>query len=530
MVRAQVPAVESRLRLNGRSRDGWGDDRAATENGDDMEPQERPGAALRRPAGRRGRHASRRHPLLRGAGFAGLGLLTVALVLTAFAWLKLNGNIKREDVSGKLGNRPTAAKANASLGPLNLLVIGSDVRTGEGNTGYGDGSWEPGAHSDTNLVVHLSGDRKSATVVSIPRDSMVPAPADCSPTVPKNEWVIKQWNKNYNQGGAGCLIRTLEGNTGLFITHYVTVDFHGFKNMVDALGGVPVCTPVAIQDKSAHLDLAAGRHVLDGQQALGYVRVRKTLGDGSDLGRIKRQQAFLSSIAQEATKTSLLLRPDKLFSFLDAATQSLTTDPDFGLGTMKDIADSVKSIGMNKIQFVTVPTQEYPADHNRVEWTPDAEALWSALRDDRPLNEEAQPKPSTSKEPLTVSPADIDVQVTNSSGVPGLAKQAAQALTVQGFRSATVAQGQASTTGVLVEYGKGQADAARTVAAAFPGAKVEESSALGSVISVTLGVGAPDVVEVSNRLGTEPLPTPSISAPAPTPTITARTADQDICS
>jgi LCP family protein required for cell wall assembly len=494
-----------------------------------MESEEQRSAPRTRARGRHVRQPDHRHPWLRRFGAAGIGLLTLALVLTGAAWIKLNGNIKREDVTSKLGIRPTADKANASTGPLNILVLGSDVRTGKGNTGYGNGSWEPGQHSDTNLVVHLSADRQSAVVVSIPRDSMVPSPKNCAPDQPKSDWVVKQWNKNFNEGGAGCVIHTLEGNTGLFITHYVTVDFNGFKSMVDALGGVPVCTPIAIDDPESKLHLTAGRHVLDGQQALGYVRVRKTLGDGSDLGRIKRQQAFLSSVAQEATKTSLLLRPDKLFSFLNAATELLTTDPEFGLGTMKDVADSVKSIGMNKIQFVTVPTEQYAPDHDRVQWTSGAEALWSALRDDRPINEPAKAKPTPSVT-LTVSPAEIDVEVRNGSGVSGLAKQAGEALTVLGFRSVSVAQADAQTTGSLVQYGKGHEDAAKTVAAALPGSKLEESASAGATIVVTLGVGAPDVVEIPNRIGTSPLPTPSISAPAATPTITARTADQDICS
>ena len=119
---------------------------------------------------------------------------------------------------------------------------------------------------------------------------------------------MRQWNQNYAIGGTGCLIRTLEGNTGVFIDHYAVVDFRGFKQMVDALGGVKVCTPVAIDDAHTHLQLTAGKHTLDGRQALQYVRVRKSIGDGSDLQRINRQQAFLSSVIQKATSTQLLLR------------------------------------------------------------------------------------------------------------------------------------------------------------------------------------------------------------------------------
>ncbi len=209
--------------------------------------------------------------------------------------------------------------------------------------------------------MHLSADRSTATVVSIPRDSMTLAPPDCSATAPRNEWRMRQWNQNYAIGGAGCLIRTLEGNTGLFVDHYAVVDFRGFKQMVDALGGVKVCTPVAIDDAHTHLQLAPGTHTLDGRQALQYVRVRKSIGDGSDLQRIGRQQAFLSSVMQKATSTQLLLEPTTLYAFLTAATKSLTTDPDLGVGTMRDLAGSVKGIGLDRIQFVTVPNEPYAA-------------------------------------------------------------------------------------------------------------------------------------------------------------------------
>ena len=149
--------------------------------------------------------------------------------------------------------RPTEA--------VNILLIGSDTREGAGNDAYADrdGTLGGGAHSDTNLLVHLSADRSSATVVSIPRDSMTPAPPDCSSTAPKDEWRMRQWNQNFAIGGTGCLIRTLEGNTGVFIDHYAVVDFRGFKQMVDALGGVEVCTPVAIDDAHTHLQLTRGQ-------------------------------------------------------------------------------------------------------------------------------------------------------------------------------------------------------------------------------------------------------------------------------
>ncbi|PRY50269.1 LytR family transcriptional attenuator [Knoellia remsis] len=459
---------------------------------------------------------------------------TIAAVLVVglvAAYLRFNGNIDRLDVTKALGkNRPSAA-GNISSGPLNILLIGSDIRTGEGNEGYGTGDWEPGQHSDTNLLLHISADRKNVTMVSIPRDSMVPAPVECNADAPVDQWQVRQWNKNFNTGGPGCVMRTLEGNTDIFVNHFAVVDFGGFKNMVDALGGVEVCTPTPINDPKAKLTLAAGRHTLQGEQALGYVRARYTVGDGSDLGRIKRQQAFMSSVAQKATESSLLLRPDKLLRFLDAATQSLTTDPDFGIGAMKDVAQSIKNIGVDNIQFVTVPTEPYPQDPNRVQWAPAADELWTAIREDRDISKpKPTPSPSDTR-PLTVSPDEITVEVVNSSGVVGLSKQAAEGLRVQGFNEVTTSNGHGVVSGVTIEYAPEQAEAARTVAAAFPGAVLTEDDGLGKRVRVTLGSGAPNVVEVPNRLGEKPLPTPTLtSTPTLSPTIQARKASQDICS
>ena len=463
--------------------------------------------------------------------------LVVAVGGTAFAAWRLTTNITKIDVSTAIGtDRPTQAPEATEA--VNILLIGSDTREGEGNDAYSDrdGTIGGGAHSDTNLLVHLSADRSSATVVSIPRDSMTPAPPKCSSTAPKSSWGMRQWNQNYALGGTGCLIRTLEGNTGVFIDHYAVVDFRGFKQMVDALGGVRVCTPTAIDDAHTHLQLSAGRHTLDGRQALQYVRVRKSVGDGSDLQRIDRQQAFLSSVAQQATSSKLLLQPTKLYGFLDAATRSLTTDPGFGVGTMRDLATSVKGIGLDKIQFVTVPNEAYAPDPNRVQWKASADQIWSALREDRQVGEKkkkASATPSPTVSPLTVSPADVPVEVVNAAGVSGLARQAAQALEVQGFTPVTTgsAATEASTAPVVVEYSGDHAEDARTVAAAFPGAKVKKTSGLGGTVRVTLGPDAPKVVEVPNRLGTDPLPKQSISAtPAPTESIQTRKADTDICS
>lgn len=343
---------------------------------------------------------------------------------------------------------------------------------------------------------------------------------------------MRQWNHNYKIGGTGCLIRTLEGNTGVFVDHYAVVDFRGFKQMVDALDGVKVCTTQAIDDPNSHLKLTPGTHELNGEQALAYVRTRKSVGDGSDLGRIKRQQAFLSSVAQEATSSKLLFQPTRLYGFLNAATQSLTTDPGFTLGTMKDLAESIRTIGLDNIQFVTVPNETYPADPNRVQWKPAADLIWESFREDHKIGAKPTASATPSASPLTVSPDAVTVQVLNGAGTSGLATQARTALEAQGFTVSGTGNA-APTTGTLVEYSAGQEEAARTVAAAFPGARLSKAAGLGKLVRVTLGAGAENVVEVPNRVGSAPLPTPSITAPEPapsaTPTIEGRAAAQDIC-
>ena len=483
-----------------------------------------------------------RHPRLRRASIIVAAGLVLLLTLGTAAYVKLNSNITKYDVSKLLGQRPNnnvAADKLTNLKPLNILVIGSDTRD-LGTSSYGTTA---GARSDTTLIVHLSGDRKSAVVVSVPRDSMTRAPANCKdPKSKVADGPIRQWNANYSLGGPACLIRTVEGTTGIFIDHFMVMNFLGFQSMVDALGSVEVCMPTAVVDPLSHLNLPAGRSRVTGKEALAFVRVRHNMGDGSDLGRIDRQQAFLSSMIQEATSTNLLLRPDKLFRFLDAATKSLTTDPALGnLNALREVAQSVVGLKSSQIRFVTVPVEPYPPDHNRVQWTSAADALWKSIREDTPLPGTkpapgSKPTPTTTSTPpvLTVTPDKITVHVSNDSGVPGIARQAADDLRLQGFKISGISNDSSGRAGATVTYSAANHEQALTVAAAFPGAVLVEDSAAGDVIRVSLGTGSPNVVAVPNRLGTTPLPTHKLSATAaPTPsstvTIQARTADTNIC-
>ena len=465
---------------------------------------------------------ARRRRRRRRLAVIGSSLLALVLALAVTGYVRLNGNITRLDISQALGTARPTPTVTGEQSATNILLIGSDQRVGLDSAQYGKDTVEGGPHSDTNMLVHVSADRSWAMVVSIPRDSMVESPQDC--TDPKSAVdEVRQWNQNFNQGGPACVIRALEANTRVFVNHFAVVNFNGFRDMVDALGGVDVCLKEPVKDADSQFELAAGRHHVDGTTALGYVRVRKSVGDGSDLGRIKRQQAFMSSVIQEATQSSLLLRPDKLYAFLSAATASLTTDSAFGIGDMRSLASALAGIGLDKIEFYTVPTEEYAPDRNRVQWTSGADQLWTAMRDDvRPGTKpgtSATPTP-TPTTPLTVTPTLIDVDVVNDSGVSGYGAQATQALLAQGFRSVRTVGGNPADGGATVHFAPGADGRARTVAAAFPGSKLVQDATVGARIVVHLGRSAPLVVEVPNRVGDTPLPTASVTIPTPSTSIT----------
>jgi LCP family protein required for cell wall assembly len=481
-----------------------------------------------------------RHPWLRRGSIALAGGLACLLVLGVIVILKLNSNITQIDVSGQLGKRPASSSRVTNLEPMNILVMGSDTRAGLGTSKFGSSKLVVGARPDTTLIVHLSGDRKSALVVSIPRDSMTHAPADCKdPNSPVLDGPIRMWNANQ---GPACVWRTVEGNTDITIDHFMWLDFNGFRSMIDALGSVKVCTPMAIHDPMSGLVLKAGTSRVSGDQALAFVRVRYNYGrDGSDLLRINRQQAFLSSIAQEATSSKMLLDPVKVLRFLSAVTTSVSTDSGFGINAKREVAQSIVGLKTSQIRFVTVPTEPYRLNKMRVQWTSDAQALWKSIHDDAPLPGSTPPpaprpgpKPTGTQGPaLTVRPDKITVHVINASGVSGLGRQAATDLVTQGFITTRSTTGTRLTKGVIVAYSGRNLQSAHTVVAAFPGATLVRDESAGDFIRVTLGAGSPHVAKVPNRLGTTPLPshngTSTSTTPAPTVTIKARTADSNIC-
>ncbi|MEU9165859.1 LCP family protein [Streptomyces sp. NPDC048424] len=329
---------------------------------------------------------SRRRRLLRWIGL-GLALLVLAGAATGW-WLynKLDGNITEDtSAASELGRYERDRPAHLATGSQNILLIGSDSRSGKDNAPYGQD--EGTERSDTTILLHLPEDRRSATAVSIPRDLMTEIPpclkADGSRTGDR----FAQFNWAFQWGGAACTIRTVEKLTGIRVDHHMVIDFGGFKKMVDAIGGVEICLKEPVDDSEAKLRLAAGRQTLQGEQALGFVRARYSLGNGSDTERMERQQQFLGSLVKKVKSNGVLLNPARLYPLLDAATSSVTTDP--GLASLRglyELVRGIRDIPTDQVKFLTVPRRPYSADPNRDELAePDAARLFQQLRTDRPV-------------------------------------------------------------------------------------------------------------------------------------------------
>lgn len=330
----------------------------------------------------------RKHTLAKVVGSTVLALAMLTGLGTVYLYRHLSDNLTVSNAFDQQTFKAADPFPPGPNRPINILVMGEDSRDCSGCDI--DGLTGQGARSDTTILVHLSADKQHAYGISIPRDSMVDRPA-CKTsdggTSPAASY--QMWNAAFSVGGAACTISQVEYTTGVHIDHFVVVDFESFKGMVDAIGGVKVCLAQPVKDPLAQLDLPAGEQTLTGNDALGFVRERHQIGDGSDLGRVKRQQAFISSMVNSAMSAGTLANPVKLVRFLDAATKGLTVDP--GLGDIDKLASvgyDFRNIGMSKIQFLTVPWEYDPNNPNRVIWKPEAAAMWKDIKFDKPLSKD----------------------------------------------------------------------------------------------------------------------------------------------
>lgn len=326
------------------------------------------------------------------------------VVLASLSWIGLgqvSGKIARINVFSGLDDRPEKTST-----ALNYLLVGSDTREGLTKEEMkllrvGSTKTAAGGRSDTMLLVHISKDRDKAFLVSLPRDSLVTIPAHLS-SDGKSQILDRQnkLNAAFAFGGAPLLIQTIERATNLKVDHYIEVSFAGFAGIVNALDGIEVCTKVDIDDPKSHLVLAAGTHTLNGIEALKYVRTRDFDGRG-DIGRMQRQQQFMSSVIKKATSTGVLLNPIKLVNFMNAAISTVKLDENLNENDLLELAKQMRGLSSGNVRTLTVPISNA---NGRVEgvgsvviWDPTLSAdLWTRIRDDAALVDEITPSPSAS--------------------------------------------------------------------------------------------------------------------------------------
>lgn len=471
-----------------------------------------------------GGHPGRKKKILAWTAGGVAAVLVIALGGAYAVYRHLDGNLQQLNISGDLGTQPVDTHPQAE----NIMIIGSDTRHDQGK-GFGQGLTTD--QSDTLMILHIAADRKWVDVMSVPRDSWVNIPACMmgngqlsAPTTYKiNEaFALGNLYGNHTDLGVACTEKTLEQDTGIHIDHFVVVNFEGFRDMVNALGGVEECNTTEIDDPKSGLHLKPGHHLLHGLGALAYVRARYTLGNGSDLERIGRQQAFMSSLVERVK--SKLLDPLAIYHFLDAATKSITVDSQMGgLHGLYDLAMSVRSLPASAVTFFTLPT--YP--RSEVVPTDTANLLWTQPEDSTIFQDFINDTPVTSgtlqpgKVPK-ISAHSVKVAVRNGTTQYGLQNTVGGMLQQKGFH--VVAETQDASTDVtetVIKYHQGSRTQAKLLASKVPGAVMELVPGTSHRLILVLGsdYGTAQASESTQSV-----------VPTPSPSISSRTASQNICA
>jgi LCP family protein required for cell wall assembly len=384
------------------------------------------------------RPRARQRHVLRWVAVAVVVILGAGTLAAYLKYRAVYDSITRITVpSTELGQRPP----QYSTASENILVYGDDSRKGlDAHEQYilrtGD---DQGDNTDTIMLVHLSPGHHEVTVMSIPRDTMVPMyQCNSGPGYPGQQadptsYVII--NSLLAVGGPACLWKTVEQQTGIFISHFIGIGMLGFVKVVNDLGGVNVCVPFNVNVPESGLDLTAGEHHINGVQALAFWRARENIGDGSDLERIQRDQFMSAQVVKGVLSSGLLSDPFRLLSVVTDAAASMTTDSGMTVSDLVGIADSLRHLSSKNVQFITAPNEAWPPDNNRVEFEqPQADEVFAAIAHDTTVPKVPGPAASGGgAQVLTTSPSKVKVKVLNGSGVQGIAAQAAASLTSRGF-------------------------------------------------------------------------------------------------
>lgn len=410
----------------------------------------------------------------------------------------LNADVHRVDPFQGLTDRPR------DTGGVNFLVVGTDRRdelSDEQREKYRLGGAACDC-TDTLMLVHLSADHDRASVVSLPRDSYTRLPAHTDAGTGKRHAAEPaKLNSAYAHGGAPLTVSTVEAMTGVHVDHYLEIDFTSFMRTVDVLGGVPVCTDKALRDNYSGLDLPAGTTNLDGGRALQYVRARH-LGDGSDLSRMKRQQHFLASVIEKATESGVLMNPVKLREVASTILDSVRADRGLGTDQMLELGRAMRRFTAESSEFASVPIENsdytVPGLGSTVKWDKrEAEKLFGALRDDRPLTKEKSRETERAGDAgkaggdgqVRIPPGSIRVQVDNGTDREGLARRVDRKLSGTGFATTGAPRSAArnDVARTTITYDPRWNRSARALAKALPGAALVEEADQGPLMRVTVG-------------------------------------------
>lgn len=437
---------------------------------------------------------------------ASLALLS-AVVFAGYWFIRLQSNLSTAPLTA---GTKTAGKIDEASDRMQILILGSDTRDGA-NAEYGNADDSSGyGQSDVMMMMDISADNSRVSVVSFPRDLVVDLP-ECTDqktgiTYPARRGAMI--NEAMAEAGVGCAVDTVNKITGLEVDHFMMADFKAVTELSKAVGGVDVCVSDAVYDPDSRLRLPAGTSAVEGEMALAWLRSRHAFEDGGDLGRIKAQQAFLSSLTRKVKDDGTLSNPARVLNIADVVTSNLTLDEGFASpSALVKVGTRLKDIDISKVAFVAVPTGPAALDPNRLELAqPGASQLFAALREDVDLTDptgtasptptgEATPGPSTTETaPVEPPPAPAydkalqPVTVANGSGVATRYQEIAGALISGGFTQLGEAAAQ-PVDQTVVYYSPEFADVAADVAAVFgiPEAQLIASS---SVYGVQVYVGS----------------------------------------
>jgi LCP family protein required for cell wall assembly len=475
------------------------------------------------------------------AAAALIAVLALALTGSAWQWSSAK-NDSLKTVAALDPDSHDVINPAAQLGDENFLIVGVDSRSGaNADVGAGDTSDADGSRSDSVILVNIPASRKRVVAVSFPRDLAI-TPTQCEawnsdtgeygPIYdsgaqsygPKEVYTGTKLNSAYAFGGPKCLVKVIQKLSGLSINRFMAVDFVGFLKMVDALGGVEVCSTTPLQDYELGTVLAnAGRQTIDGRTALNYVRARQVTTEfNGDYGRIKRQQLFLSSLLRSMISTDVFFDPGKLNNVVNLFIENTSVDN----VTTKDLVElgqSLQGVDAGRVTFLTVPTTGITdEDGNEPPRMDDIRAIFDAIINDDPLPGEKTsdppaapaPEPTTETSPppavaatdagtgevvdaVTTAPQDVTVQVSNSTGQAGLASTAADELQQHGFNVETPDDNPSPQPTTTVYFSPGNEQAAATVASAFANPTIERVSGMGNVVHVVLGADFNTVIPPS---------------------------------